>query len=191
MSEADEPTQADDTPTAPTPRMIAWARNSAAWRISRKMMTERELATAVARKARQKFEDISDEQVEALARVAVDFGMTAGAINDANYAEVKVRSLAGSGRSKRIIARKLAEKGVERELITETLEEADDMAAAIIFARKRAFGPFRRVDADDKRLTRELSAFARNGFSLSLARAVLDMAREEAEDRLAERGRLI
>nr|WP_245223953.1 regulatory protein RecX [Rhizobium halophytocola] len=171
--------------------MLAWARNSAAWRISRKMMTERELSDAVSRKARQKFEDIPEEHVALLACAAVDFGRMAGAIDDANYAEVKTRSLTGSGRSRRMIARKLAEKGVGQELIAETLVDADDTDAAIIFARKRAFGPFRKVEPDQKRMTKELSAFARNGFSLALARHVLEMDRDEAEEQLLGRHRLL
>jgi regulatory protein len=54
-------------------------------------------------------------------------------------------------------------------------------------ARKRAFGPFRRVDLDDKRANKELSAFARGGFGFDLARKVFDMSLEDAEEILADR----
>ncbi|MGH6808686.1 MAG: hypothetical protein ACREEJ_17875, partial [Ensifer adhaerens] len=49
-----------DTPTA---RMLSWARNSAVYRLERQMMTEKQLFDAITRKARQKFEDISQEQL--------------------------------------------------------------------------------------------------------------------------------
>jgi regulatory protein len=62
------------------------------------------------------------------------------------------------------------------------LEEADDLYAAAIFARKRAFGPFRRVELDEKRKAKELSAFARNGFSFDIGRKVFDMSFEDAEE---------
>lgn len=177
---------ADDEPgTAPTPRMLAWARNSAAYRLSRKMMTEHELATAIARKARRKFEDISEEQVAALCAAAMDFGRQMLVLDDANYAEVKVRSSVSGGKSKRLIAQKLAQKGVDREIIQDKLAETDDLHAAIVFARKRAFGPFARHEVDEAHRTKALSAFARQGFSFALGARIMSMNREEAETLLA------
>lgn len=170
----------DDT-TKPTARMLAWAKNSASYRLSRRMMTERELATAISRKAKQKFEGISEAQVAAVAEAALAFGRRVGALDDKSYAEVKVRSLGRAGRSKRAIARKLQEKGIDRPMADEALEDADDPTAAVAFARKRSFGPYRRVPLDEKRLAREMSAFARNGFSFDLARRVLEMTADEAE----------
>lgn len=167
--------------SAPTVRMLAWAKNSAAYRLSRKMMTERELSTAIVRKAKQKFEDITEAQLAAVARTAVDFGVRVGALDDKTYAEVKVRSGVRVGKSRRLIAQKLREKGVEAQTATEALQDADDRVAAVAFARKRGFGPYRRHALDDKRLAKELSAFARNGFSFELARAVLDMDADEAD----------
>jgi regulatory protein len=175
----------EDKASLPTTRMLAWARNSTLYRLSRRMMTERELANAIRRKAKQKFEDISEPQLEAVASAAVECGRQMGALNDRAYAETKVRTSVRGGRSKRMIGRKLQEKGVEKEIVAEALDSADDFHAAVAYARKRGFGPFRRADADEKRLTRELSSFARNGFSLDLSRRVLDMERDEAEDMLA------
>jgi regulatory protein len=161
--------------------MLAWAKNSASYRLSRRMMTEHELATAISRKAKQKFEGISEAQVAAVAEAALAFGRRVGALDDKSYAEVKVRSLGRAGRSKRAIARKLQEKGIDRPTADEALEDADDPTAAVAFARKRGFGPYRRVPLDEKRLAREMSAFARNGFSFDLARRVLEMTGDEAE----------
>ncbi len=170
-----------DDSAEPTVRMLAWAKNSASYRLSRRMMTEHELATAIRRKARQKFEGISEAQLAAVANAAIAFGRRVGALDDKSYAEVKVRSLVRAGRSKRVIARKLQEKGVDPPTAAEALEDADDPTAAIAFARKRGFGPYRRAPLDEKRLAREMSAFARNGFSFDLARRVLDMDVDEAE----------
>lgn len=174
----------------PTPRMLAWARNSAAYRLSRKMMTERELSDAVSRKARQKFEDISEAQVQALAAAAVEFGRQVRALDDVSYAEIKARSSARSGKSKRAIARKLVDKGIDRETVAEALAETDDLPSALIFARKRGFGPFRRARGDEKRETREFSAFARNGFGFDITRKVMAMERDEAEAILADQATL-
>lgn len=181
--------EAPPVPDEPSPRMLAWSRNSTLYRLSRRMMTERELADAIARKARQKFEDISEAQVKALADAAVAFGRTMLALDDQAYAEIRTRSSARSGKSKRAISRKLIEKGVDREIVQQAVAETDDFLSALVFARKRAFGPFRRPDVvfDDKREAKEFSAFARNGFSYEIGRKVMAMDRDEAEELLADR----
>jgi regulatory protein len=169
----------------PTARMLSWARNSAAYRLAKRMMTERQLSDAITRKARQKFEGISEEQVKALAASAVAFGLDVKALDDTAYAEIRSRSSARAGKSKKAIAQTLAQKGVDREIVTQALTDADDLRAAVIYARRRAFGPFRRADLDDKQKARELSAFARQGFAYDIGARVFAMDAEEAEDILA------
>ncbi|WP_306833209.1 regulatory protein RecX [Neorhizobium huautlense] len=162
--------------------MLAWSKNSTIYRLSRRMMSERELSDAIKRKAKQKFEDISDEDLHVLANSALEFGRTLGALDDQNYAETKVRSGVRNGRSKRMIQRKLQEKGVAPETASIALEDADDVQAALAYARKRGFGPYRRGEADDKRMTKELSSIARQGFSLDLCRRVVALDNDEAEE---------
>lgn len=171
-----------DQPTGVTPRMLSWAKNSALYRLSRRVMSERELTDAIKRKAKQKFEDISDENLQLLATTALEFGRTLGALNDQNYAETKVRSGVRSGRSKRMIQRKLQEKGIDSDTASIALEDADDVRAAFAYARKRGFGPYRRDDADEKRITKELSSLARQGFSLDICRRVVALDRDDAEE---------
>lgn len=175
---------ADTNEDQPTPRMLAWAKNSAAYRLAKRMMTERELSDAIKRKARSKFEDIGEAQVNALAEAALVFGRSMKALDDQNYAEIRANSAARSGRSKRAIARKLAEKGVDRSIVTSVLVDADDLRAAVVYARKKGFGPFRRpdVEAYEARWTKEISSFARQGFSFELAKRVLDMEYDEANE---------
>ncbi len=171
----------------PTTRMQSWARNSTIYRLGRQMLTERQLFDAISRKAGQKFEGISDAQVKALADLAVKFAYDQGALNDVAYAEISARAGQRNGRSKRMIAQKLSIKGVDRETVTAALEDSDDLVAAIIFARKRAFGPFRRDEPDEKRYAKEMSAFARNGFGFEVGRSVLGLTRDDAETLLDER----
>ncbi|NTH15608.1 recombination regulator RecX [Agrobacterium rhizogenes] len=174
----------DETPT-PTPRMLSWARNSTIYRLERKMMTEKQLFDAITKKAKQKFEDISDEQIKAVADFAVKLAYDQNALNDVSYAEISTRSAVRSGKSKKAIAFKLASKGIDSETVVAALDGADDARAAVIFARKRGFGPFRRGDLDEKRKAKELSAFARNGFSFGIGKTVFDMSLEEAEELLS------
>lgn len=188
-SVSDDEHRGEPAADTPTPRMLAWSRNSALYRLSRRMMTERELSDAIARKAKQKFEDISEAQAKALSAAAVEFGRTMLALDDTAYADIRARSSARSGKSKRAIGRKLIEKGVDREVVQQALEETDDFLSALVFARKRAFGPYRRpdVELDDKRQAKEFSAFARNGFGFEIGRRVMAMDRDEAEELLADR----
>lgn len=170
----------------PTSRMLAWARNSALYRLGQRMMTEKQLRDAVTRKAREKFVDISTAQAKALGNFAVEFAYGIKALDDTAYAEIAVRSGQRSGKSKRGLAQKLQIKGVDRETVATALEETNDLMAAVIFARKRAFGPFRRVEADDKRKAKEFSAFARNGFGFEIGAKVMAMTVEEAEEIIAD-----
>lgn len=182
----------EETPVSdvPTPRMFSWARNSAIYRLERRMHTEKQLFDAIARKAREKFEDISEAQVRALADSAVKFAYDNKALDDTAYAEIGTRSGMRSGRSKRAIAQKLSQKGVAKATVAAAVAEADDFYAALVLARKRAFGPFRKCELDEKRQTKELSAFARAGFSFELGKRIFAMQRDEAEEALDERRHL-
>jgi regulatory protein len=66
--------------------------------------------------------------------------------------------------------------------------EVDDLYAAVVLARKRAFGPFRKVALDEKRKGKELSAFARGGFGFDIGKTVFGMSLSEAEE-ILEKGR--
>lgn len=171
-----------DDQTVPTKRMLSWAKNSALYRLQRQMLTEHQLSTAIARKARQKFPEISAEQIDALSKHAVEFGYLVTALDDQNYAEMTTRSALRAGKSRRQITERLKTKGVEREIIASVVEETDDLQSAVILARKRRFGPFRREELDEKRKNKELSAFARAGFSFEISKRVFHMSLEEAEE---------
>lgn len=172
----------DEPSDVPTPRMLRWARNSTIYRIEKQMLTERQLSDAIRRKAKEKFEGISEAQIRACAEFAVKFAYDNKALDDTAYADIATRSGMRSGRSKRAIAQRLAVKGIDRETATVALSDVDDLYAAVVMARKRAFGPFRKIDLDEKRTAKELSAFARGGFGFDMARKVFEMSLEDAEE---------
>lgn len=148
------------------------------------MHTEKQLFAAIWRKARQKFENISEAQARALADSAVKFAYDNKALDDAAYAEISTRSGMRGGRSKRAIAQKLSQKGVARSTVAAAVAEADDFHAALVLAHKRAFGPFRKGALDEKRKAKELSAFARAGFSFDIGKRVFEMSLDEAQEAL-------
>lgn len=169
----------------PTPRMLAWARNATLSRLERRMMTERELSVAIVKKAKAKFEAITEDQLQAISTAVVALAYEQKALDDGAYARQKTASSVRNGKSKRFIAQTLSAKGIDSETTASALEDTDDLYAAVVFARKRGFGPFRRGEVDDKRKAKELSALARNGFGFTIGTAVFEMSQEDADAILA------
>jgi len=101
-------------------------------------------------------------------------------LDDAQYAEARVRSLRRAGASRRAIALRLRQKGVGGDIIDAALaaaaeiEEEPERAAAVRLARKRRLGPYRPADARRDNRERDLAALARAGFSYDMALAVID-----------------
>ncbi len=109
-----------------------------------------------------------------------------GVVDDASFAAARARRLARSGTSRRGIAAHLARHGLQTKDLGEILGEDPEaeLAAALVFARKRHIGPFG-ANARIANRERELAQFARAGYPAAIAHAALTMPRAEAEDRLA------
>jgi regulatory protein len=110
-----------------------------------------------------------------------------GSVDDRSFAEGRAASLRRRGESARRIVMKLREKGVDGDLIDTVLEEQDgqdgraaEVAAACRFARRRRLGPMRDPAERADRRDRDLAALARAGFSLDVARQVLDLEDADA-----------
>jgi regulatory protein len=126
---------------------------------------------------------------EAGGRVVAALG-TIGAVNDAAFAESRVRRLRRSGRSRRAVLAHLGAKGVGAVAAGEAApeDEAAELAAALIFARRRRVGPFaREEEGEPQDRARILMAFGRAGFSGAIARRALDCEPAEAERILSAR----
>ena len=110
--------------------------------------------------------------------------VAAGAVNDAAYAESRARSLVRAGRSRAAAAAYLTAKGVDPAMARAALprDDASELAAALMLARKRRIGPFRRGEIpDEPGRRRELGMLARAGFSQDVARRALAMDADAAE----------
>lgn len=112
--------------------------------------------------------------------------VSAGAVDDAAFAESRARRLARAGRSRRAIAAHLSAKGVDAETAAAAIPEDPEveLAAALAYCRRRRIGPFARAEADPEARRKALAALARGGFAQPVARRALDMDAVEAEDRL-------
>ncbi|MCW8861034.1 MAG: recombination regulator RecX [Rhodospirillales bacterium] len=108
-----------------------------------------------------------------------------GYLDDAAYAEMRVRALNRRGAGERAIRARLREKGVDEADVDRGLasleEEVGDteLSGAVTLARRRRLGPFRTAPPGDeeeerRRRDREMAAFARAGFDFQTARRVMD-----------------
>jgi len=110
----------------------------------------------------------------------------AGAVNDAAFAEARARRLTRAGRSSRAVGAHLAAQGVDGELTHAVLPDDPEreLAAALVYARKRRLGPFRQDEADADRRRREMGAMARAGFGHGTVERAIDMGSDEALTRV-------
>ncbi len=136
------------------------------------------LSRRVLRSAKHHKTDIEacDQLIDELILRYVDSGL----LDDAAYARTQAASLNRRGKSIRAIRIRLRQKGVRSNIIEETLEVLaheigePDLAAAIAYARKRRLGPYRGSSNKPENKDKELAALARNGFSYSLARRIVE-----------------
>jgi regulatory protein len=120
----------------------------------------------------------------ASARAIVAKLAASGAVDDGAFAASRARSLQRAGKSGRAIGAHLAAKGVPASLAHEAVPDdaSRELAAAVIHARKRRLGPYRKAaDPGPVERRKELGSMARAGFAHGVARAALSLGWEEAE----------
>jgi regulatory protein len=154
----------------------------------------RVLDRRIARWAAEVGPDSADAAAEArrAARAVVARLVEAGVVNDADFAAARARRLARGGRSRRAVAAHLAARGVDGQTAGAALLEAagEELASALIHARRRRIGPFRTAPAvDAEAYRRELAMLARAGFPQDVAEQALRMKAEEAEAIVLEASR--
>ena len=110
-------------------------------------------------------------------------------LDDRAFADGRTASLRRKGGSRRKIALGLRAKGVDAETAAAALAatDIDEAEAALRLARRRRLGPWRVEPRSDDRAGRDRDSgvLVRQGFAYSLARQVIGMGLEEAEERLA------
>lgn len=101
--------------------------------------------------------------------------VSSGLVDDRRFAEARAASLRRKGQSSRAVSAKLAAKGVGRALASEAgrADEAGELAAARIAARRKRLGPWTRGERSETR-EKDMAALARAGFAYAIVRAVID-----------------
>jgi regulatory protein len=144
--------------------------------VGRYATTRAKLRSYLARKIRERGWDSPREPD--LVRIADRFAEQ-GYVDDAAYALAKSEALTGRGYGKRRVLEKLRAAGVAEEDGAAAREhaEAEAVAAALRFARRRRIGPFAAAAIRDPReREKALGAMVRAGHGFGLARAILALA---------------
>lgn len=92
-----------------------------------------------------------------------------GYVNDTRYAENVVRRLSQSGKSARFIQQKLAQEGINADVITALLNPQDDLERACLFVRKKRLGA---------NYEKDLAKLARAGFDYETAKQALEQGNQ-------------
>ena len=144
--------------------------------VGRFATTRAKLRSYLARKVRERGWDGAREPD--LMRIADRFAEQ-GYVDDAAYALAKSEALTGRGYGKRRVLEKLRAAGVDEGDGARAREHADAeaVAAALRFAKRRRIGPFAaQAPSDPKAREKALGAMIRAGHSFALARAILALA---------------
>ncbi len=169
--------------------------NAAVYYLGRFASSSGNLRRVLLRKVARSTRDAEDSDAQAKAGMRMVDELIArylktGLLNDRAYAEQKAASLARRGTSRFSIAGKLAQKGVDRDLVPEAINALDEsgaseIASACALVRRRRMGPYRTPDKRADYRQKDLASLARAGFGLGLARRVLKAPDIEALERLA------
>jgi regulatory protein len=192
----------------------AWVERAVAEHLARYSCTRAHLRTLIDRRIRKAAREggvIQPDLMEQL-DVVLERHVGLGTLNDAAWAEMKARSLTRRGVGKALVAQRLRQEGIPDarpalDVVAEELQGSDeeelvpDIVAACAWARRKRVGAFAReaeevpepTDRGAARAARDatraaeqkvLAAMGRAGFSYQLARRVLELSREEAEELL-------
>lgn len=159
--------------------------NAAKYYLERFSASTAKLRAVLARKVertRRRGGTVLDNADGAIEAIIVRY-VKAGLLDDRGYAEMKASSLRRRGDSARRIQLKLRMAGIDQKSAGAALAKAagdkgdddrvSELRAAIRLAERRRLGPYRAKERKEMR-QRDIAALARAGFSLDVARGVID-----------------
>jgi regulatory protein len=141
--------------------------------LEQRMQTSRELRTRLLRKG------FDSEAIDGALAKLVDYGY----LNDERFAELWIENrLAHRPRGKRMLEQELRQKGVDRQIVDETVAamEIDDRSAALELAQKR-LRSVQGLPADEQR-KKLTGILARKGFDFGVIRATLETVLDQEID---------
>jgi regulatory protein len=149
------------------PLTKAGLERSALWHLQRRAMTEHELRSALRKKAGRAAKAHGPcAEAPAWIDALVERPKGSLLLDDSRVANARVASDVARGRSRRMVAQRLRQKGVAAEVVEAATVAVDDDVAARAFVRRRGL--------QQKDRQKALAALARQGFAFDVARRALD-----------------
>jgi regulatory protein len=174
-------------------REESWMRRSALHYLGQRSTSVANLRRVLARRAKRKLDPEIEQDVGAMIERTVAFCVRNGFVDDAAFVEGRIHSGRSRGLSMRRIGAALGAKGVDRTLVAQAFDTDDrderEEAAALRLAQRKRLGPWRRLDREYD-TQKEVAVMARGGFSISLAKRIVGLSVEEAEEIESRRGGL-
>ena len=129
-------------------------------------------------RAQMKGEEISPDAPQWIEK-AVEKCVKLGFVNDQIFAEQKSRSLRRQGKARHFIINTLQQKGVDKALIREVMEqeEGSELDAAIRTVQRKRLGR----DPSPEGRQKDLAKLVRGGFALQIARQALKTVADDTD----------
>ena len=170
--------------------------NKALHYLGRYASTSARLEAVLRRFARRKLEKAEPAVLETVLKEVMDSCIRLGYINDEAFIKSQFRQGLRNGHSQKRILLKLAQKGISRDRALAVIQEQDDealpdsqteLAAALIFARKKAIGPYTgQADISPEDRQKQMGRLARNGFGFDVVRQVMGLTSADEADGLLD-----
>ena len=158
--------------------------------------TSNRLETILRKFAQRKLDWADPVLLDKIIREVIESCVKLGYIDDEAFIKSQFRHGLRSGFSQRRILLKLAQRGISRDLAKAVMDEqtsraADkkdsELAAALIYARKKSVGPYSRAELHPEDNQRHLARLARNGFAFDVAKKVMALPSADAADELLDK----
>lgn len=167
----------------------AYLERAAIYYLERYSSSAKNLERVLIRKIRRRNEnhaEPSSDQLEWVGEVCQKCAHL-GYVDDSRYARMRASSMHRAGKPDRTIKLDLRHKGVSEQNITEALQylkdeegQNTDRLAAVTYARRRRFGPFRTKEGDETKMQKEIASMARAGFKYDDVKKVVQAESVEA-----------
>ncbi len=166
---------------------------AALWYLERYASTSANLRRVLCRKVDRSAQEHATDPQDGRRAVdeLIDRFQRAGLLDDRRFAEARARSLHERGISPRGIRTRLKAKGVPAAIAEDAIDELEtqlgalEEQAALRYARRRRIGAFRVANKRADYRERDLASLARAGFTLGIARTIVDAENEtDAIERL-------
>lgn len=176
----------------------SYLHNSGLYYLERFAASKNHFKTVMLRKVKRScmhHKDQSYEDCALIVEALADKFEELGLIDDNAYLRGMVTSLRRRGLSARAITTRLQHKGIDGAKTKLALESHDrdncdipdeaDLLAALTYCRKKKIGPFVVKPKNDENIEQKwLASIGRQGFSYDIARRVLEMSIDDAEEKL-------